>query len=150
LDFTLGLFDAYERGAETTILLDTQSNVAEGPRFNVFAVQSRQVFTPSSNVLEGITRRTVLDLCRQEKISTFVDALPLANLLGADEIFVSSTAGGILPVTRVDGKLVGAGKPGAITSALNALYWSLRESGWHGDAVEYASNDKLGKSEPIS
>jgi branched-chain amino acid aminotransferase len=134
LDFTLGLFDAYERGAETTILLDTQSNVAEGPGFNVFAVRGGQVFTPASNVLEGITRRTVLDLCSRENIGTVVNALPVADLLGADEIFVSSTAGGILPITRIDGKWVGAGKPGRITSALNALYWTLRESGWHGDS----------------
>jgi branched-chain amino acid aminotransferase len=142
LDFTLGLFDAYEGGAETTILLDTQSNVAEGPGFNVFAVCGGQVFTPASNILQGITRRTVLDLCSQEKISAVVDDLPVASLLGADEIFITSTAGGIVPITRIDGKLVGAGKPGRITSALNARYWSLRASGWHGDAVEYPSDQE--------
>jgi branched-chain amino acid aminotransferase len=142
LDFTLGLYDAYERGAETTILLDTQSNVAEGPGFNVFAVRSRQVFTASNNVLEGITRRTVLDLCAQAKINTVVNALPLADLLAAEEVFVSSTAGGILPIIRIDGKSVGGGKPGPITCSLNARYWSLRESGWHGEAVEYACDNE--------
>jgi branched-chain amino acid aminotransferase len=55
----------------------------------------------------------------------------------ADEVFLTSTAGGILPVTRVDGANLGDGRPGPITRRLHGLYWSRQEAGWHATPVRY-------------
>jgi branched-chain amino acid aminotransferase len=68
LDLVRGLFDAYDRNAETALILDTAGNVAEGPGFNVFIVRDGALTTPATGVLPGITRRTVFDLCAEQGI----------------------------------------------------------------------------------
>ncbi|MFQ6016592.1 MAG: aminotransferase class IV [Kiloniellaceae bacterium] len=127
LDLVAGLLEAYDRGAENVVLTDLAGHVAEGPGFNVFAVKDRRVCTPGRGVLEGITRRTALELCALCGIPATVAPLPIAQLQGADEVFITSTAGGIMPVTRIDGKPVGDGKPGPVTGQLTALYWDRHE-----------------------
>src|ERR671933_1836971 len=62
LDLELGLYEAYERGGETVILVDRADNVVEGPEFNVFTVKDARVATPRRGVLEGITRKTAIEL----------------------------------------------------------------------------------------
>lgn len=136
-DLTAGLFEAYERGAETPILLDIEGNVAEGPGFNVFVVRGGRISTPASNVLEGITRQTVLDLAAEIQSPVHVGKVARTELASADEIFLSSTAGGIMPVTALDGRPLGTGTPGPVTRRLHTLYWQKKEAGWHGTPVEY-------------
>lgn len=123
LDLVAGLFEAYDRGRENVILSDLDGNVAEGPGFNLFAVKDGRAVTPASGVLEGITRQTALDLCAELQIPVAAEALSVPALRAADEIFITSTAGGIIPVTRIDGEAVGNGKPGPVTGRLSALYW---------------------------
>jgi branched-chain amino acid aminotransferase len=127
LDLETGLLDAYERGGETVILTDAEGNVVEGPGFNVFAVHDGTVSTPDRGVLEGITRRTVIELANELGIP--IEARPVsAESLGrADEIFLSSTAGGVIPVTTVDGEVVGDGELGAATLRLREAYWDLHD-----------------------
>jgi branched-chain amino acid aminotransferase len=137
LDFTLGLFHAFEQGAETVILLDENDHVAEGPGFNIFAVSGGRVVTPSANVLEGITRRTVFELCEHEQIACRADAISSHELANADEIFISSTAGGLMPITQLNGRAIGKGVPGPVTSRLDGRYWTRKEQGWHGTPIRY-------------
>jgi branched-chain amino acid aminotransferase len=122
-DLTQGLFEAKDRGFDTVILLDHAGNVAEGPGFNVFAVRDGRVITPDRGVLEGITRRTVLEVCAEAGIATEVRALPVAELMEADEVFISSTAGGPMPVTRVDERIFSNGAPGPVASGVLEGYW---------------------------
>src|SRR5918994_2867825 len=68
LDLVSGLYEAYDRGGETVILVDREENVVEGPGFNVFAVKDGAVFTPDRGVLEGVTRRTVMELAAEREI----------------------------------------------------------------------------------
>ncbi len=128
LDLQAGLFDAYDRGGETAILVDADDNVVEGPGFNVFAVRAGELATPSRGVLEGITRRTVIELAAEYGIPLEQRAVPAEEVRRAEEVFVTSTAGGIMPVTEVDGERVGDGAPGPITLRLREAYWEL-----HGD-----------------
>lgn len=137
-DLMRGLFEAYDRGGETAVLSDGQGNITEGPGFNLFAVRGGRVFTPARGVLEGITRKTVIELCEECALPLELGPVPEQAVRTADEVFISSTAGGILPVTQVDGKPLGDGKPGPITGRLRELYWSKKESGWHGTPVSYA------------
>ena len=123
LDLVGGLFEAYDRGAENVVLLDLNGNVAEGPGFNLFVIKDGVVATPARGVLEGITRRTALELCAEASIVAEVRPVDVAEVGMADEIFITSTAGGIMPVTRVDDHPIGDGRPGPITDRLLELYW---------------------------
>ncbi|MDQ3865036.1 MAG: aminotransferase class IV [Actinomycetota bacterium] len=127
LDLETGLLEAYDRGGETVILIDAENNVVEGPGFNVFAVKNGAISTPERGVLEGITRKTVFELAAEHGIR--LEARPVAadELRGADEVFLSSTAGGIIPVTAVDGEAVGNGEPGPVTWRLREAYWELHD-----------------------
>ncbi len=136
-DFVRGLFDAYDRGGETTVLVDHQGNVTEGPGFNIFAVNGGKVFTPAHGVLLGITRRTVIELCEELGAEAAAGVLAADALRTADEVFVSSTAGGIMPVTRIDGRALGDGEPGPFTTRIHDLYWSKKEAGWYATPIDY-------------
>ena len=127
LDLQRALLDAYDRGGETAILTDGHGNVIEGPGFNVFAVKDGVVATPDRGVLEGITRKTVIELARD--LGTTPEVRPVAadELRRADEAFLSSTAGGVMPVTTVDGTPLGDGRPGPVTLRLRDAYWALHE-----------------------
>lgn len=123
LDLVAGLFEAYDRGRENVVLVDLEGNVAEGPGFNLFAIKDGSAVTPDRGVLEGITRQTALDLCAELQIPVAAAPLSVAAVRSADEIFITSTAGGIMPVTRIDGEAVGDGRPGPLTGRLTELYW---------------------------
>lgn len=136
-DLTRGLFEAFERGGDTVVLVDAQGNVSEGPGFNVFCVKEGRVFTPEGSVLEGITRRTVMELCAEIGVCCTAGALSPGELRNADEVFLSSTAGGLMPVTRVDGQPVDDGRPGPITVRLRKLYWTKHEDPAWTTVVDY-------------
>jgi branched-chain amino acid aminotransferase len=125
LDLVAGLYEAYDRGGETVILTDSEDNVVEGPGFNVFAVKDGKISTPFRGVLEGITRRTVVELAAGHGIPLEARGVPAGEVREADEVFVTSTAGGIMPVTKVDGEPVGDGTPGPVTLRLRDAYWEL-------------------------
>jgi branched-chain amino acid aminotransferase len=127
LDLEVGLYDAYDRGGETVILVDGEDNVVEGPGFNVFTVEGARMATPGRGILEGITRKTVIELAAEDGIPLEAREVPANEVRTADEVFITSTAGGVIPVTTVDGRAVGAGKPGPITLRLRGAYWDLHQ-----------------------
>ena len=137
LDLTMGLYEAYERGGETAILVDREGNVVEGPGFNVFAVHDGVILTPDSGVLEGITRRTVMELASELGIPLERRAIPANEMRRAEEVFATTTAGGVMPVTKVDGEAVGDGKPGPVTSRLREAYWDLHRDPRYATPVRY-------------
>lgn len=124
LDFVGALFNAYRQGADNTVMVDRRGNLTEGPGFNVFIVEDGTVSTPASGVLEGITRRSVIELC--DELQYPIDVAPIASnrLRTADEVFISSTAGGIMPVTVTDGATIADGNIGPITQAISDAYWA--------------------------
>ncbi|TGT27328.1 branched-chain amino acid transferase, partial [Mesorhizobium sp. M4B.F.Ca.ET.169.01.1.1] len=93
--------------------------------------------TPAVGVLPGITRRTVFDLCAEAGLSAIATEVSVASLKEADEVFITSTAGGIMPVTKIDGAPVANGKVGATTERLMALYWKRHEDPAWSSAVRY-------------
>jgi len=126
-DFTAGLFEAKDAGFETVLLCDHAGNVTEGPGFNAFALINGRVVTPDLGVLQGITRRTVLEICAELGIETEVRALPSAEFMEADEVFLSSSGGGVLPITKVDDRVFGNGAIGPVTEALSKAYWQCTQ-----------------------
>jgi branched-chain amino acid aminotransferase len=109
------------------ILVDAEDNVVEGPGFNVFAVANGTIFTPDSGVLEGITRKTIIELAASHDIQLEARPVPADELRRAEEVFLSSTAGGVIPVTTVDGEAVGNEEPGPVTRRLRDEYWDLHD-----------------------
>jgi len=123
LDFIMGLYEAYEHGAGTVVLQDTDGNLAEGPGFNVFVVRDGAIATPRAGVLEGITRRSVIEIAEELGMRVEERAVSSAELSAADEAFATSTAGGIMPIAQVDGAAIGGGRAGPVTRLLAAAYW---------------------------
>lgn len=125
LDFQVALLEAYDAGAETVVLLDSEGNVCEGPGFNVFVVKDGALATPERGVLEGISRQTVLDICVAEGLPVSVRPVQVSELKNADEIIITSTAGGIMPVTKVENGLLGDGTPGPMFECIHRAYWNM-------------------------
>lgn len=140
LDFVLGLFEAYGRGGETVVLTDGAGHLTEGPGFNVFVVKDGVVATPAAGVLEGVSRRTVIELARAAGLPVQVRAVAVDELRGADEVFLSSTGGGVIPIHSVDGVPVAGrarGSFGPVSERLQAAYWALHDDPRYGEPVRY-------------
>ena len=128
LDLVMGWLEVSDRGADTVVLVSEHGDVCEGAGFNIFAVLDGTVLTPDKGVLQGITRRSALDICNDLDIPTKVAPLALEELRRAQEVFVTSTAGGIMPVTRLDDAAVGGGTPGPVTRRLYETYWDRHDN----------------------
>ena len=136
-DLTMGLLGALDAGADSVLLRDARDNVVEGPGFNVFAVVGGRLVTPREGVLHGVTRRTVIEIARAAGYDVLERELPLAELLRADEAFVTSSGGGVMAVTRVNGTAIAGGGPGRITRELDATYWQWHQLPRYSTAVAY-------------
>lgn len=137
LDMTMGLLEAYDAGCDIDVLSDDRGNVTEGPGFNIFAVRQGRLVTPAEGVFDGMTRRTVLELCRETNLLAEERTLPADELRAADEVFITSTAGGIMPITRIGGVPVGDGQPGPVTLRLKRIFWDRKSGGWLGEKIQY-------------
>lgn len=136
IDLVQSMFDAYDRGRDTSCMVDAHGHVAEGPGFNVFMVKNGEVRTSDSGVLEGISRRTVIELCRRLGIPVRIAPVPVAEFRAADEVFLSSTGGGVLPIARLDGAAL-PGFPGPVTTRLYDAYWAAHDDAAWRDPVNY-------------
>lgn len=124
LDSQLIKMDAIDNGYAEGIALDSDGNVSSGSVENIFIVFDGKVFTPrlSSSVFPGITRDTVIQLCKDNSIPCKEMEIPREMLYLADEIFFTGTAAEITPVSNVDGVVIGNGKRGPITESLQIYF----------------------------
>ena len=136
-DLTRAMFEARDRGAAVAVLLDGEGNVTEGAGFNVFALCGGRLRTPAAGVLPGVTRRTAIELAAAMGIATEAGPLPVDELRGADEIFITSTAGGIIPIATLDGAPVGSGTEGPVTAKLRERYWQAHADPAYTTPVTY-------------
>jgi len=137
LDMDMALFGAYEHDVQLVVLRDRDGGVTEGPGFNVFALVDGVWRTPASGTLHGITRRTAIELLREGGARVEEGPLSPADVRRADEVLVTSTAGGVIPVTAVDGSPVGSGTPGERTLELRERYWARHADPAYTTAVRY-------------
>ncbi|MBR1234762.1 aminotransferase class IV [Bradyrhizobium sp. AUGA SZCCT0182] len=136
-DLTSGLMEAHDAGFDTAVLCDAQGFLTEGPGFNVFVVRDGRVSTPDRGSLRGITRQSVLDLCAELGIEAAVEPIPRSALDHADEVFLATTAGGVMPASRIGGRILGNDRPGPISTRLKDIYWRKHDEGWHHTPVRY-------------
>jgi branched-chain amino acid aminotransferase len=123
MDLVTGMLDAYEKGNDTAVLVDENNNITEGPGFNLFCINDSGIFTPDHGVLEGITRQSVFDLAKELHLPITKKSISVEELYNAEELFATSTAGGIMPITKVSDKEIGKGSVGKLTRQLHKLYW---------------------------
>jgi branched-chain amino acid aminotransferase len=134
LQSVLAKIEANHAGADDALMLDTRGFVAETNATHVFVVEGGHLATPHTVACpEGITRATVLDLCRDNDIPCEVRDLSLTEVYRADEMFCSGTMGELAAITSVDGRKIGSGEPGPLTSSLSEMYKEETERG--GDQV---------------
>lgn len=136
-DFVRGLFEAQDRGAVYPILTDGDALITEGAGFNVVLVKNGTLYTPDRGVLEGITRKSVVDIARVRGIETRIAPTPVELAYNADEIFFCTTAGGIMPVTILDNKQIGGGQVGPITRMIWEDYWDMHYDDAFSFKIEY-------------
>jgi branched-chain amino acid aminotransferase len=136
IDLVQSMFDAYDRGRDTSCVVDADGHVAEGPGFNVFMVKDGVVHTAASGVLEGISRRTAIELCQRFGIPVKVAPVAVGAMRAADEVFLTSTGGGILPIAKLDGVPL-PHFPGPITQRLTEGYWAMHDEAAYRDEVDY-------------
>ena len=129
LNHILMRMEANEAGLDEAIELGMDGYVAEAPGYNIFVVKKGVLYTPAENILMGVTRGAVFEIAADEGIPVAEARLTTFDLYNADELFLCSTAGGIFPITEVDGRAIGTGRPGPMTGKINALYMGLLESG---------------------
>lgn len=134
-DFVQAQYQAFERDCHDAVLLGPDGRVTEGIGWNLLIVDDGAVRTPHENVLEGVTRRAVEEICADGGIPFELGAIEVDELKRADEVFVSSTAGGIMPVIGIDGTPVGDGAIGPVTGRIQKEYWARREDGWYGTPI---------------
>ncbi len=117
--------DANRAGFDEAIVLNQNGHVSEGSAMNIFMVRNGQLITPpaTDNILEGITRRSVMELAREELgIEVIERSIDRTEVFVADELFMTGTAAQIVAATKVDHRPIGSGGMGPITAKLRALF----------------------------
>jgi branched-chain amino acid aminotransferase len=124
LNNILAVREGQAQGAAEAILLNDLGEVAEGASSNVFVVKSGRAATPplEAGILSGITRRLILDLCRELGVPAREETLLVADLFAADEVFITSTTKEAEPVRTIDGKPVASGRPGPVHRRILQAY----------------------------
>lgn len=139
MDMKLAIFEATQAGADWPILTDGNDKLTESAGANVFIVKNGVIRTPKEGCLEGITRLTVADLAEELGIPVEYGEVTVDELLEADEAFLTSTAGGIMPASQINGRpIAGRNGPGMLTTQLHNLYWHKRWDGWLGTPITYS------------
>ena len=135
LNLILARMEAKAAGADEALLLDAGGHVCEAPGYNVFVYFDGALRTPREDILDGVTRSTVMDLARDMELTALVEDLDLYHLYNADEVIFSSTAGGLLAVVSIDGHVIGSGTPGSVYAGLRNAYTELVSSATDGTEV---------------
>lgn len=136
-DFTRGLLEARDRGAMYPILTDGDANLTEGSGFNIVLIKDGKLYTPKRGVLEGVTRKAVLAAAEKLGYPYVIDDVPVELAYTCDELLFVTTAGGVMPITTLDGQPIGNGEVGPISKALWKGYWDAHYDPAVSFAIDY-------------
>jgi branched-chain amino acid aminotransferase len=130
LNNILAKIEANNAGVEEAVILNSEGFVAEGTADNIFIVRQGGLFTPplSAGALYGITRQTVIELAEAAGLKVAEPNLTRYDLFNADECFLTGTGAELIPVVKIDGRVIGTGQPGPVTRRLVADYHSLTKA----------------------
>ncbi|EMB16127.1 branched-chain-amino-acid transaminase [Rhodopirellula europaea] len=124
LNNIMAKIEAIRAGCIEAVMLNTKGEVAECTGDNIFIVRGDRLITPpiDAGILEGITRNTVIDLARENGIEVAEEAMTRHDIFVADECFLTGSAAEVIPAVKLDGRVIGDGKPGPTTQKLNAAF----------------------------
>ncbi len=124
LNSVLAKIESHKAGYDEAILLDDHGRVCEGSGENIYVVREGIVYTPpqTASILDGINRRTAIQIARDHGIEVVERDLARAELYMADEVFMSGTAAELVPVREIDDHQIGEGKPGEVTRAIQKTF----------------------------
>jgi len=126
LNNILAKIEANYKGGDEAIFFDTNGYVAEGSGDNLYVIKNGEILTPHTlNNLRGVTRMVVLEIAQSLGITVKEQNLGYFDLYTADELICSGTAAEIAPITWVDGRVVGSGKPGPVTRQLMEAFHAV-------------------------
>ena len=130
LNNILAKIEANNAGCEEAVMLNAEGFVAECTGDNIFIVKEGQLLTPplSAGALYGITRRVVMDLAAESGVKVSETNLTRYDLFNADECFVTGSAAELMPVVKIDGRVIGTGTPGPVTGNLITQYHALTKA----------------------
>jgi branched-chain amino acid aminotransferase len=130
LNNILAKIEANNAGCEEAIMLNAEGFVAECTGDNIFVAKGRQLLTPplSAGALYGITRGVVMDLAREQGLAVGEPNLTRYDLFNADECFLTGTGAELIPVVKIDGRVIGTGQPGPVTRQLITSYHALTKT----------------------
>jgi branched-chain amino acid aminotransferase len=130
LNNILAKIEANHAGCEEAVMLNAEGFVAECTGDNLFIVKKGALLTPplSAGALYGITRGVVMELAEEEGLAVSEPNLTRYDLFNADECFLTGTGAEIVPVVKIDGRVIGTGKPGPITRKLEEEYRTLTKN----------------------
>lgn len=130
LNNILAKIEALNGGCEEAVMLNAQGFVAECTGDNIFVVKGGQLSTPplSAGALYGITRAVVLQLARENGLTVSEPDLTRYDLFNADECFLTGTGAEIIAAVKIDGRVIGKGKPGPVTAKLIKCYHELTKA----------------------
>lgn len=111
---TMAMKKARQQGAVEVLYMDAVGRILEGTSTNVFLFSKGRLITPGEEILSGVTRKVVIETARSV-FPVEIRDVPLEELLLADEVFITGTSKGIVPVVQVDETIIGTGKPGTHT-----------------------------------
>lgn len=137
LNNILAKIEAKKAGVLEAVMLNHEGRVAECTADNIFIMRNGKLKTPrlTEGALPGITRASVLELAREAGLQTRETVLGLHDMYNADECFLTGTGAELMPVTAIDGRQIGTGKPGETTKRLLAMFRELRVT--DGRKVDY-------------
>ena len=122
----LAMYEARKRGFDEALMLDPDGYVCEGPSENIFIVKNGKLITPNSrSALPGITRKSILEMSKSIGIKAYEKKVTRNEVKNADELFFCGTATEIAPIISIDGKKIGNGKIGEITSKVRDKYYNI-------------------------
>jgi branched-chain amino acid aminotransferase len=128
LNSILARWEAIEAGVNEAIMLDTQGFVSEATAENIFIVRGNAIATPSTDsaILHGVTRHAVIEIAQDLGYSVSERRITPFELLNAEEVFLTGTLAEIVPVLKINGRIIGSGKVGPVTARIYGEFSSMR------------------------
>ncbi|UCB44402.1 MAG: aminotransferase class IV [Spirochaetota bacterium] len=132
LNIVMGKLEARVSGFDEAVMLDDEGYICECPGFNIEAISGNKLMAPKNDILMGITRDTVIQMCRDEGMEIDEGFFTVYDFVNADEVLLSNSVSGIAPVTQIDGWKIGTGKPGKYGLKFQEIYLNWLKTGVNG------------------
>lgn len=135
---SLAKTDSLLNGFDDGLQMDRNGHIVEGSSANLFMVKNGVIFTPptSDDILSGITRDTIITLCKEMKLTVIEKSIDRSEIYGADEVFQVGTAAEVTPIAEIDHRVIGDGQVGKVSLKLKELFYEITHgkvekfSGW--------------------